>query len=164
MSSVSNRDDAQTAEAVAIGDDDTLRALLVELCSITEMGFAALARVTEERWIACQVVDKIGFGLDPGDELAVQTTICDDIRRCGRRVIIDDVGLEEDWRNHPTPRLYGFQSYVSLPIVLADGSFFGTLCAIDPKPRVLSTAETVEAVEACARKAAAMVSRKTAAA
>jgi GAF domain-containing protein len=37
--------------------------------------------------------------------------------------------------------MYGFQSYISVPIVLADGSFFGTLCAIDPRPARLSTPE-----------------------
>jgi GAF domain-containing protein len=39
--------------------------------------------------------------------------------------------------------MYGFQSYISVPIVLANGSFFGTLCAIDPHPAHLKTPETV---------------------
>ena len=39
--------------------------------------------------------------------------------------------------------MYGFQSYVSMPIILADGSFFGTLCAIDPRPARLKTPETI---------------------
>jgi signal transduction histidine kinase len=39
--------------------------------------------------------------------------------------------------------MYGFQSYISAPIVLADGSFFGTLCAIDPRPARLKTPEIV---------------------
>jgi GAF domain-containing protein len=34
--------------------------------------------------------------------------------------------------------MYGFQSYISVPIILADGSMFGTLCAIDPRPARLS--------------------------
>ena len=152
--------DALAAESVAMGDDDRVRALLAELCTITGMGFAALARVTEQRWIACQVLDKIDFGMDAGGELDVKTTICDDIRRCGRRIVIDDVGLEGDWRNHPTPRLYGFKSYVSLPLVLADGSFFGTLCAIDPEPRTLGADATIAAIEACGRKAAALLSEQ----
>ena len=49
-------------------------------------GGTAVARVTDERWIACQVLDQIEFGLDPGDELKIATTICDDIRRCGRAI------------------------------------------------------------------------------
>ena len=33
------------------------------------------------------------------------------------------------------PVIYGFKSYCSFPVYLDDGSFFGTLCAIDPSPR-----------------------------
>lgn len=36
-----------------------------------------------------------------------------------------------------TPRIYGIQSYISVPIFLDDGSFWGTLCAIDPEPAKL---------------------------
>ncbi len=39
--------------------------------------------------------------------------------------------------------MYGFQSYISMPIILADGSFFGTLCAIDPRPARIRTPETI---------------------
>jgi signal transduction histidine kinase len=34
--------------------------------------------------------------------------------------------------------MYGFQSYISMPIILPDGRFFGTLCAIDPRPARLA--------------------------
>ncbi len=39
--------------------------------------------------------------------------------------------------------MYGFQSYISVPINLPDGRFFGTLCGIDPKPARLNTPETL---------------------
>lgn len=35
------------------------------VCRSTGLGFAAVARVTEDRWIACQVLDNIHFGLPP---------------------------------------------------------------------------------------------------
>ncbi len=43
---------------------------------------------------------------------------------------------------HPTPALYGFQSYISVPIRRGD-EFFGTLCAIDPLPARLNTPEII---------------------
>ena len=49
-------------------------------------------------------------------------------------IAIDHVADDELFCGHPTPAMYGFQSYISMPIFLKDGSFFGTLCAIDPKP------------------------------
>ncbi|WHU01060.1 MULTISPECIES: GAF domain-containing protein [unclassified Sphingomonas] len=112
-----------------------VEAILAELCECTGMGFAAVARVTSDRWIACQVLDKIEFGLNPGDELVVKTTICDEIRDSGQGVFINDVDADPAWRTHHTPALYGLKSYISWPIVRADGSFFGTLCAIDPASR-----------------------------
>jgi signal transduction histidine kinase len=107
------------------------------------MGFAAVARVTEDRWIACAVRDQIDFGLQPGGELKLETTICHEIRQSGQPVIIDHVAENPDFCSHHTPAMYGFQSYISIPIILADGTFFGTLCAIDPRPARLNTPETV---------------------
>ena len=119
--------------------DPAVTAMLERICDITTMGFAAVARVTDTQWIACQVVDRIEFGLEAGEELALKTTICDEIRGSGRAVIIDTVSGNPDWRTHPTPMLYGFESYISFPIRLPDGTFFGTLCAIDPQPRSIGT-------------------------
>lgn len=126
------------AESIAIADDERLRTMLRQICDTTGMGFAAVARVTETRWIACQVEDRIDFGLDPGGELKVRETICDEIRESGEVVVFDDAGDDIKWSRHPVPVLYGFRSYCSFPIYLADGSFFGTLCAIDPQPRRLT--------------------------
>ena len=53
--------------------------------------------------------------------------------------------------------LYGFESYASLPIVLDDGSFFGTLCAIDPEPRALRSIELIAVLQSYAQRIAAIV-------
>lgn len=131
--------DELAAEVIAQGDNAELRDILEEVCAITHMGFAAVARVTDSRWIVAQVLDKIEFGLHPGDELDLKTTICDEIRQSGQAVVIDHVAGNPNWRTHHTPALYGFESYVSIPVTLHDGSFYGTLCAIDPHPRTLSS-------------------------
>jgi GAF domain-containing protein len=127
-----------------------IESILADVCALTGMGFAAVARVTADRWIACQLLDQIEFGLHPGDELKIKTTICDEIRASGRSVYIDDVAADPAWRTHHTPALYGFRSYVSIPIVRGDGSFFGTLCAIDPASRS-GLAKLVPQIEAHAR-------------
>ena len=158
MDDLATKLDPLAAEAVEHGDNEEIRQLLREVCYITKMGFAAVARVTAERWIACQVEDNINFGLQPGGELKVQETICDEIRECGRAVIIDEVSADPEWSAHPVPKQYGFQSYVSIPVVLSDGSFYGTLCAIDPEPRMLSAGTVVEVMEAFAKRVAAIIS------
>lgn len=112
--------------------------ILEIVCNTTGMGFSAVARVTSDRWIVCAVNDKINFGLSPGGELELETTICNEIRQHHDPVIIDHVAEDELFANHHTPKMYGFQSYISVPIVRKDGAFFGTLCAIDPKPAKLN--------------------------
>jgi signal transduction histidine kinase len=107
------------------------------------MGFAAVARVTEQRWIACGVRDEIEFGLRPRDELKIETTICNEIRSHRAAVAIDDVEKDGVYCGHPTPALYGFKSYTSVPIILPNGEFFGTLCAIDPRPARVNNPATI---------------------
>lgn len=126
----------------AISRIDAIPNILEVVCRTTGLGFAAVARVTEHHWVACAVRDDIAFGLQPGGELQVETTICNEIRDSGRLVVIDHASEDEVFCNHPTPKMYGFQSYISVPIFRA-GQFFGTLCAIDPKPARVNTPETV---------------------
>lgn len=136
--------DAQFAADVAAVQRIAVVPRILELaCRITGMGFSAVARVTESRWIACAVRDDIQFGLQPGGELVVETTICDEIRQSGQLVVIDHVAEDEQYCLHPTPALHGFQSYISVPIRRPGGEFFGTLCAIDPRPARVNTPEVV---------------------
>src|ERR1700704_4822343 len=131
------------ADIAAVQSIDAVPRILDVVCRTTGMGFAAVARVTEDRWIACSVRDEIAFGLQPSGELKIETTICDEIRQSRKAVIINHAAEDEVYCRHPTPAMYGFQSYISMPITLRDGTFFGTLCAIDPRPAKLNTPETI---------------------
>src|SRR5687767_15813131 len=74
--------------------------ILEVICRSTGMGFAAVARVTESRWVACAVRDEIQFGLQPGGELELKTTICDEIRDSNRLVVIDHVAADPNFCTH----------------------------------------------------------------
>jgi signal transduction histidine kinase len=135
------------ADIDAVQSIAAVSTILDVVCRTTGMGFAAVARVTDTRWICCAVKDDIRFGLRPGGELEVGTTICNEIRQHRESVAIDHVAHDGVYRNHPTPAAYGFQSYISVPILLKDGSIFGTLCAIDPKPARLDNPQTIATLE-----------------
>ena len=117
--------------------------ILEVICRTTGMGFAAVARVTEDRWIACAVRDEIDFGMKPGGELQLETTICNEIRMDGKPVVFDCASENAVYRDHHTTRLYSLESYISMPIFRADQSFWGTLCAIDPRPANVERPEIV---------------------
>lgn len=121
--------------------------ILETVASLTGVGFVAIAHVAETSWTACAVWDKLDFGLKAGDGLDVTTTLCEEVRSTRGSIVIDHVELSEQYREHRTPRIYGFQSYFSIPILRRDGSYFGTLCGLDPKPMTLSAATTVSTLE-----------------
>ena len=118
--------------------------MLEIICQTTGMGFAAIARVTRDRWIACSVRDEVEFGLKEGGELEIQTTLCNEIRDSREPVIIENVEEDPQYKHHHTPQIYSLKSYISFPIILKDGTFFGTLCAIDSKPARLKTSKVID--------------------
>ncbi len=79
-------------------------------------------------------------------ELKVESTICHEIRQSHDFVVIDDVDESLPYlpyRDHHTPAIYGLKSYISVPIIRGDGSFFGTLCAIDAAPHKVDNSVTI---------------------
>ncbi|WP_193337583.1 GAF domain-containing sensor histidine kinase [Devosia beringensis] len=131
------------ADIDAVQRITAIPSILNVVCEATGVGFAAVARVTEDRWVTCQVLDNVDFGLKPGDELKVETTLCHQVRQDHREVVIDHVSQDPLYADHHTPRIYGLQSYISVPIILPDGSFFGTLCAMDSAPAKLDNPVTI---------------------
>ncbi len=135
------------AEVDAIRQIAAVPKILDVVGRMTGMGFVAIARVTSSQWVCCAVRDNINFGLGEGGELVVETTICNEIRQHGQTVVINDVETDGAFCNHPTPAMYGFRSYISAPIILGDGTIWGTLCAIDPMPRELNSPEILGSLQ-----------------
>jgi signal transduction histidine kinase len=118
----------------AIGRIAAVPTLLAVICEVTGMRFAAVARVTDTQWTACAVQDDIHLGVKPGGELAVDTTLCVETRAARAPIIIEHASIDPRYRTCYVPNLYKIESYVSVPIILASGKYFGNLCALDPKP------------------------------
>jgi len=130
-------------DVAAVGNLSVVPKLLEILCTITGMRFAAVARVSGESWTACAVKDDINFGLVPGGQLELQSTLCVESRAARAPIVIDQATTDVRYRNHHTPRTYNIESYVSVPIIMPDGRYFGNLCAIDPRPANVSDARTL---------------------
>jgi signal transduction histidine kinase len=130
-------------DVLAIKDIEAVPTLLEVLCETTGMRFAAVARVTESTWTACVVKDDINFGLQSGGQLDVSTTLCLESKHSNAPIVIDNASDNPLYCNHHTVSMYKIQSYVSVPIVLGNGRYFGNLCAIDPQPAKVSDARVV---------------------
>lgn len=138
-------------DIATIGRITAVPALLQVICESTGMRFAAVARVTDTSWTACAVRDDLGFGLEVGGELQLNTTLCDEIRGHHQTIIIDRASEDPLYHDHHTPRTYCFESYISVPVYRTNGEFFGTICALDPNPAALKNSAIQPMMESFAR-------------
>lgn len=134
-------------DVAAIQRIESVPRILTTVAEITGMRFAAVARVTESSWTACAVRDELGFGLKPGGELDLVTTICNEIRDHQQPVVFGHASAHPVYSQHHTPGHYGLESYASVPIFRGSGEFFGTLCALDTRPAALATPGMLKSLE-----------------
>jgi signal transduction histidine kinase len=140
--------DRSTADDVKrIGRLGSVPTILQTVAHTTGLRFAAIARVTDTSWTACAVHDAIDFGLKPGGELVLESTICNEIRQHHQPVVFGHASMHPHFSTHPVPKQYGFESYISIPIFRTDGKFFGTLCALDPLPAKLDDPHVLKTLE-----------------
>ncbi len=133
----------QSADIAPIQSISSIPTILEAVAALTGLRFVCIARVTSDSWTNCAVYDQLGFGLKVGDGLDVTTTLCEEVRDIRLPVIIDNVSTDARYRDHRTPRIYGFQSYISIPVFRPDGDYFGTLCALDPLAANLTNKATI---------------------
>ena len=139
------------ADIATIGRISAVPAMLQVIRDMTGLRFAAVARVTGTSWTACAVLDELDFGLQVGGELEIATTLCHEVRASHEPVVIDKASDDPLYCQHHTPRLYHFESYISVPVFRTDGRFFGTICALDPNPAELRSSTLQNTVESFAR-------------
>ena len=124
--------DAKSASDVeVVGRIPTVPSILRAVADLTQMRYVVIARVTDEKWTACAVLDEMEFGLPPGGELEVATTLCNEVRDHKSPIVIENASADPVYCEHPTPKKYGIESYIAVPIVLKDGVFLRNGLGLD---------------------------------
>jgi len=118
--------------------------ILKLICQNTGLGFAAVAKVTDNEWTACAVEDRINFGLKAGGQLPLTTTLCYESRAARQPIVVDRFSTDPVYEGHITPTTYRLESYISVPIVLSNGFYFGNLCGIDRRAVKVSDSWTLD--------------------
>jgi GAF domain-containing protein len=150
MADVSKPQASTRGAVAAVANIEFVPTVLELLCKYTGLRWAAVAHVTETSWTACAVRDGLAFGIEPGGELKVEQTLCIEAKRRAEAIAISHASQDPRYAGHPVPKQYCFESYVSTPIVLPDGSYFGNLCALDPEPHEVTDPRTAAIFEAFA--------------
>lgn len=145
------------ADIATIGRIRAVPAIFQVINELTGLRFAAVARVTDKTWTACAVLDRLDFGLQVADELDLVSTLGHEIRQGLHPVVIDKASEDPLYRDHHTPRIYQFESYIAVPIVRTDGRLFGSLFALDPNPAPLKSSTIQSTMESFARMLALQI-------
>ncbi|MDY7231514.1 GAF domain-containing sensor histidine kinase [Hyalangium rubrum] len=138
MTSSNDRDIALVSRLEAVPT------ILKVITETTGLRLALVAKVTQGSWTACAVRDLMDFGLTVGAELDVATTLCSEVRGSLQPIVIDHASQDLRYCDHRTPKLYGFESYISVPIFRKNGEYFGNVCALDARPAQLTERKTLE--------------------
>jgi signal transduction histidine kinase len=80
----------------------------------------------------------LDFDLTPGSRLKARSTLCHHVCSTRSAMVVESASRDPRWLNHPALLRQRFDSYIAVPIVLGAGAPFGTLVAMDSKPRRLS--------------------------
>lgn len=95
---------------------------------------AFVAQLTSESMEVLGVWDDNGCGIQAGTE-PLEETFCQYVRASGAPVVIPQAATDPRVRNVATRETYHIGAYIGVPLTVADGSLFGTLCLLDPEPR-----------------------------
>jgi len=137
-------------DLAAVACNNTVPVLLNIACRSAGLGFAAVTCVSQFRWIAASLQDELGLGASAGSELPIETAIWHEIGQGQKIIVVEDVAADPRLRQHPALSGFGVRSYISAPILHADGSVFGTLCGFGRTKLPLRNPETVAMFEAFA--------------
>ena len=125
-------------DVAAIGRIPIVKTALEILRRTTGLRMALVARVTENSWTACAVLDDAQWGLNVGLELEVKTTYCRTVTLADAPIFITNASKDPVYWNHPALLNYKIESYIAVPLHRRNGSSFGVLCALDPNPSNLA--------------------------
>ena len=119
------------SDVEAVARLEAVPTILRVVTETTGLRFSLVARVTQDTWTACAVHDELAFGLKAGGTLDVATTLCSEVRDSHTPIIINHASEDPRYCTHHTPKIYGLESYIAVPIFLTDGSYFGPAAIVN---------------------------------
>lgn len=122
------------------------RAVLAFLHQRFGLDLWMVTRTEGDDWIVLQAEDH-GYSVAPGTVFRWADSFCSEMVKGHGPRIAPDVQLVPVYRDAPIGQQVPIQAYVGVPLTLADGSLFGTLCGIDPAPQPASLVQEQGLIE-----------------
>lgn len=93
-----------------------------------------VTRTEGDDWIVLSANDH-GYGIKPGQVFRWSDSFCSRMVRAEGPNVAPDSRAVEAYATAPIAQQVDIGAYVGLPLLRADGTLFGTLCAMDPRPQ-----------------------------
>jgi signal transduction histidine kinase len=148
------------ADVMEFSARDAVKPLLEVLCEVTGMRFAAVARITGSTWTVVASQDEIDWEPCAGSEHLMSASLFADVAGGRTPIAIERVSEDPRCRSRGLP-VHPIESYVSVPIVLESGLYFGNLCAMDVEPAALTERRMLFICERFAALIAAQLDRRS---
>lgn len=99
------------AERSMISEIEAASSILQLVTRTTGMRFAGIAKFTETDWIVCSAYDPIHLGIEAGDTLDLEITICSELRRDPKALFIPKNSEDSRYSIRPILERYRIESY-----------------------------------------------------
>ena len=141
--------------------DEAIDQTLTLLADLTGISLTMIHRLEGDSLVVSHACDRMGLGIQTPVTVRRADTFCDAVLESLTPLIVPDADADPRWRQLPGKLLVGTRSYISVPIVLANGRVFGTLCAHDRRTLDLGQSE-IDAMRILARMIAFQIERDVA--
>jgi len=138
-------------ERSAIAEVEATTSVLALITRMTQMRFAAIAKFHETDWVVCSVHDTGDFGINAGDILPLEITLCSEFLTDPQALLLPSIKTSLKHGMRAVVKRYDLESYAGVPIFLPDGTLYGALCAFDSRSVAFESPELAECLGLFAR-------------
>ena len=138
--------------------DEGINETLALVADLVDISLTMIHRLEGDTLVVSHACDRMGLGITPPVTVKRVDTFCDTVLNTLAPLVVQDADADPRWVNLPGKQLVGTRSSISVPILLADGRLFGTLCAHDRRVLGLGQSE-VDAMRILARMIASQIER-----
>jgi len=124
-------------DPLGIIDFDEWQSMVDLLCRMANVKSAAITRLDMPFIEVFRVSANEGNPFSQGMQVELATHYCEEVIKSRDRVLVRDARKSNRWVNAPEIE-HALVSYMGYPILLPDGSVFGTICLHDSKPNEYS--------------------------
>lgn len=134
--------------------DASLQVLVDRVAALYGVGLCTINLVLENRQIFKTFCGELPPELAVTREVGRESSLCSCVVASHIPLVIEDMGAEDEWREHYWHATHDVRFYAGVPLVTSGGHALGTLCLADGQPRSLS-AQELERLQYFSRRIAA---------